>query len=987
MPSVAHLIRRRRSRKHRTQHLQQRNHIWTGVVLLLFAFLLILPVGAGITTSVWLYQNAAQWLLAPDDTYHIDPIIGATELVDRNQDLILFSVLDPLGDERRRISLDTLPPHVIETTLLAEDNATFLTAAQPGLIQGISNLWTYMIGGSVARDRTITGKLVENTLLPALRNPEDKVDLELLRLVFIAEINRRYSQTEILEWYVNTAYYGHDAYGIDAAAQVYLAKSAPELMLDEAALLAAIPPAPQFNPLDDETAARGRQLDLLRNLRAQETITQADFETASARFTPLNSNPAQQPDIAPHFSRYARQQAETILDNLGLNGARMMSRDGLYITTTLDLDLYTQSDCLMQAHLSQLQGTAPAPISPIDNRPCTALPYLQNIAAPDGNAANTGTALIQDVQTGEILMMIGDATTIEHEPGLTLYPFVYLQGFLSGNYTPATMLLDIPQPINNDTDNLLYTPGTRDGQYRGVINLRDAFAGTLKTPAALVADKVSMNSIVEIARRIGINSLSDGIYDLSLLERGGTVSLLDIAYTYSVFATGGGMQGVDVNAREGFRSRDPIAILKIEDAAGNVLWDYDETRQALSRTSIFGNDLAHLINDILSDSDTRQAILDEENTITDIGRPAAVMQGAAGEGRDSWTIGYTPQLLAAVHLGRDDTQSMTLDATGQDGAAPVWQALMRYTQERDALPIEDWKRPENVAEYIVCQRSGMNPPPGEVCPTYTEIFLEALPPFQTDTHWQSVQVNSQTGQLATANTAPGLVIERVYFVPPDAAMDWWVSNNLDLPPTDYDVLSRPEVLKAVQLFIPEAFDYVGGVVDIRGSIDENDNMDTFQLSYGEGLRPAQWFDIGDAQTVFNPGATLGEWDTTGLDGIYTLQLAATYSDGSRDTDFVQVTIDNIAPVLLLQAGEPGQIFRYPAETVIPIIAEVSDNLARDRVEFYHNGVLVATDTGWPFGFEFAIQRTGTEFFTATAFDRAGNIASTEIQVEIVRDSN
>ena len=396
--------------------------------------------------------------------------------------------------------------------------------------------------------------------------------------------------------------------------------------------------------------------------------------------------------------------------------------------------------------------------------------------------------------------------------------------------------------------------------------------------------------------------------------------------------------------------------------------------------------MTYLVNNILSDQPIRQALLAIEDNATQIDRPTAVVNAFSSDRVDNWTIGYTPQRLTAVHLGRADDTSMSLKTFAQEGAATLWQAVMRYQHQRDGLPIREWQRPDDVAEYVVCERSGMIPRSEVDCPHYNEIFLEEVPPYQTDNFWQSITLNSETRTRATANTPASLQVQNIYFIPPEVAMDWWKSNTMPLPPEQYDVASRPDLIKTVELFIPSDFAYVGSIVDVRGSVDTTQQGITqIQLSYGQGINPNQWFNIGEAQTTFTPGTSLGLWETGELDGIYTLQLSATFADGNRDTDFVQVTVDNVPPTIELQAGEPNQLFRYPSDTAIPIIANVSDNLAINRVEFYHNGTLVATDSEWPYGFEFTIQEVGTETFTATTFDQVGNTSEAEIMTEIIRD--
>lgn len=984
--SVAHIIRRRRARKKSRVRLTHKNRVWGGLIGGLLLLLIVLPIGGVLAISGLLYLRAVAVLPSAADTIYQAESVGMTRLVDRTGSTVLLDVTDPLGSNRTWTSLDTLPEYVLQATLLMED-ADFLATTRFNLLNTLNDLWNYALWGSMAPSSSLTGRLADNVLLPLAR--PSGLDDTLLHIAFTSELNRRYTPRAVLEWYLNTAYYGSDAYGIEAAAQVYLGKSAALLSMDEAALLVPIALEPRYNPFTNEAAARGRQADLLRTLLANDVLLQPDFDVAASRFTPLNTTSLLQPYLAPEFSVYARTQAQDILTYNGLNGAQLVSRGGLTITTTLDLELYLQSECTLRAHLAQLNGQRPGDTLTLTGQPCTASAALASTVGVDTTRLpDSGALVTMDVTTGEVLAMVGDVSTYHAQPSGILAPFVYLEGFRSGEYTPATMVYDIPQPFPGATEGLIYQPGNADGVYRGPINLRSAMSGGLLAPLVGVADSQGMNRILTSAHVMGLNSLGEGVYDLSLLEQGGGVSVLDAAYSYSVFAALGYMRGLDAEPiARGFRSRNPVAVLKIADASGTVLWEYDEAAQALSRTNILGEDFSYLVNDILSDSATRQAVLADSSSAYDIGRPVALVNSLSSNDVDNWTIGYTPQRLTAVHLGRTDDAPMSLDTFGQQGAALLWQALMRYEHETAGLPVTEWPQPPDVVEYVVCERSGMIPRPEVNCPHYTEVFLRQVPPYQTDNFWQSITLNSETRTRATAYTPSNVQVQTLYFIPPEVAMDWWQANTMPLPPDEYDTASRPDVVRAVELFIPSDFAYVGSTVDVRGSVDvSQQSLTQVQLSYGQGLNPSQWFNVGDAQPTFTPGTSLGLWDTAGLDGIYTLQLAATFADGTRDTDFVQVTIDNVPPVITLQAGaEPNQLFRTPSEAVIPIIASVSDNLAINRVEFYHDGTLLATDSDWPYGIEFRIEGVGLETFTATVFDQVGNISEASVTAEVIRE--
>ncbi len=980
MSSIPHIIRRRRARKARRQEQRQRSSIWGLLILAVIVVVLVVPMAVILGVAGLLYSQATNFLPTPAETIYLDPIIGPTQLYDRSDGTLIYSVEDPLGNQRRWLELDALPDYVISATLLTEDR-DYLQTTQFDTIQTLNRLWRYILDAPVATDQSITGRLVRNAVLPLARR--SGLDDTLLEIALVAETERNMSPEALLEWHLNTNYYGNDAYGIDAAAQVYLGKSAEMLTLDEAALLAAIPTAPRFNPFDNEIAARGRQADLLLNMFNNAIINKPQFDQASAVVTQLRADFIQRPLFAPEFSVYARQQAQEILDNLGLDGARMVARGGLQITTTLDLDLYFQSDCILRAHLDRLAGGLGNVLAQ-DNTPCAGVNYLVQPFGADGSVPpNVGALMMMDTTTGEIYSMVGDVRSQTRQPAVVLHPFVYFEGFLKRLFTPASMVYDIPRSFPGPADGLIYTPTNPDGRFRGPLNLRDAMASGLLPPAAYVADSSGMTQVIRRAHLIGFNSLDENTYDLDVLARGGGVSVLDTTYAYSVFATMGVQRGVDTQPiAQGFRGRNPVAVLRIADADGNILWEYDETTRQLSQTKVFQPSLAYLVNDILSDNTTRQQVLGTQDETLQLNRPSAVVNGLSADKRDSWTVGYTPHLVTTVHLGRLDDANMSLDDYGRQGSAPIWRALMNYTHDRNALPVDGWTRPADIEEYIVCDISGLVPSDTSPCPTRQEIFPPGSP-LLPDTFWQTYEVNTQTGQLATANTPTNLSAEQIYFVPPPDIIEWWTESGQPLPPTDYDTISRPEVLKAVQILQPADFAYVGGTVDVRGSIDDP-NIDYYQVAYGQDVNPTQWLEIGGQQRDYAPGSSLGTWDTSNLNGVYTLQFTVVFNDGSIDTDTKLVTLDNTPPELVLRTGDSINTIRYPAQTVVSLIADATDNLTIERVEFYQNGELLGIDREWPYGFDYEINSVGTEVFSAVVFDQVGNNSQADLTVEIVR---
>jgi membrane carboxypeptidase/penicillin-binding protein len=998
MSQAAIIIRRRRRRLARRAASAHQRRLWTGFFAALLLIGVVLPSGIVLGGTALIYSDSAALLPAPPSA-PLSMSGGAARFYDASGTIEVYMARDPLGERRAWVTLEALPAYVVDATLIVED-PDFWSATRSDAFDLLVRLWRSLLIGAPPPDPSITGRLVRNVAAAGLNSPfaqttrawwaallDRRTESAVREIALVAEANRRYTPAEILEWHLNTNDYGSEAYGIEAAAQIYFGKPAAALTLDEAALLASIPTAPQYNPFDNPAAAQARGRDALRALYAAGLIGQADYESALARQTPIQPG-GLRPEIAPDYILYARRQAEAILSDLGYDGAAAIARGGLRIVTALDLDLQRASECILAAHLARL-SRAPDPPN------CPAAAYLpplepfQAAAAPIGAALppDTGTLAIIDARTGALRSMVGAAGAAAHQPGITLQPFVYLEGFSEG-LTAASMVLDIPLQFPGARDGLIYTPSNVDGLYRGPINLRDAMGAGLLPPAAAIAHRQGMSSVIETAHLLGVNGLTDGIGDLMLLERGGRVSVLDIATAYSVFAGMGRLRGAPIEPiGRGFRGRDPAAVIRIETADGAPIWAYDLDDAAQCRTlsfctNLLQDGLAYLINDILSDQTTRWTTLGQGSPL-ELTRPAAVVSGVTSDRVDNWTVGYTPQLVTAVHLGRTDGAPLALDRYGVSGAAAVWRAVMEYAHARDGLPAAGWARPPSIVESFVCERSGMYP--NAICPIRQEIFIDGTQPrpSMVDTYWQEHEINRQTRLLATASTPPELRVTARYFVPPPEALAWWRQTGQPLPPTEIDTLTSAGALDATRITAPAPFSYVGGVVQVLGAVDLV-NLQFFQLAYGAGLNPAAWTNLSGQQTRFQPGVPLAVWDTTGLDGLYSLRLTLVRMDNSVERRIVQVTVDNQPPQVSLNTDPPARLYRFPDDSRIALIAEARDNLAVDRVEFYHAGALLGADETAPYGFTYPISGVGRHEFRAVAFDAVGNQAESLLTVEVIR---
>jgi hypothetical protein len=205
----------------------------------------------------------------------------------------------------------------------------------------------------------------------------------------------------------------------------------------------------------------------------------------------------------------------------------------------------------------------------------------------------------------------------------------------------------------------------------------------------------------------------------------------------------------------------------------------------------------------------------------------------------------------------------------------------------ESLPREGWAAPADVSAINVCDPSGMLPTAD--CPSLvSEVFLNGNEPIQPDNMYRRYAVNRETGLLATVFTLPQLVEDHVYLVVPPEARSWAEGAGLEIPPATYDVIQPPQVNPDAAITAPELFTEVSGEVRIEGTA-AGEGFTSYRLLVGQGLNPAEWTQVAEGAQPITDGV-LATWDTTGLSGLYAVQLQVVRTDQRVDTAITQFTV-------------------------------------------------------------------------------------------------
>jgi len=621
--------------------------------------------------------------------------------------------ISELGLERRTlVPLKEIPRSVQDAFIITEDKrfyehhgidfvrvfgAALHNVASGGFGQGFSTLTMQLARNAfpekISREKTIVRKLRET-----------KVALQIEHL---------YPKDKILELYLNQIYLGNGAYGVETAAQRYFGKSVREVNLAEAAMLAALPKAPErYNPRRYADRAIQRRNTIIGLMRNEGVVTDSAARLAQAY--PLDlARRSDAGELAPYFVEWVRQQLE---EQFG----EKLYTDGYKIFTTLDIDLQQAAERSLERQLRAIEAGKYGQF-----KHTTFEQYIARSAAADTESETSpylqGAFVAMDPRNGAVRAMIGGrdyddskfnrATQALRQPGSTFKPIVYADAIHSG--LPPSHLLDdspltLPQVSGTD-----WTPQNYDLKFLGIIPLRQALYESRNLATIRLGMELGPQSVIEMARKLGLTTPIPPYP--SIYIGSADVYPIEMISAYSAFAT------------LGVRSA-PHAIVRVENAKGQVLFEGSPLRyEVLSREEAWL--MVNMMKDVLT-----------KGSAAGIGAsgfkiPAAGKTGTTNDYTDVWFIGYTPDLLAGVWMGFDRPQKIQANAQGGRLAAPAWLSFVNEVYQRRPQP-PDWPRPEAIITRQVDDSTGMLRNP--FCPAsvvINEYFIEGTEPTkECDVH-------------------------------------------------------------------------------------------------------------------------------------------------------------------------------------------------------------------------------------------------------------
>jgi penicillin-binding protein 1C len=618
---------------------------------LVIAVIVSLFASLGVVAAVvYLY-----WYEAPDiSALRSASLAQTTVLYDRTGEHILYELY---GEENRKVISPEEIPDVVRLATIAAEDAEFYRHWGVDPFAAMRALRANVRSGDIEEGgSTITMQLVRNLYLSREKTFERKVTEAILAL----KLEQSHTKDEILHWYLNTIPYGSNAYGIQAAAEVFFAKPAKELTLDEAAFLAALPKATTYYSPYGENASNliDRKRHILDRMVFLGMIDSKDRDSAVSVDTLAKVAPNKNNILAPHFVFFVLSQLEREY------GEDVLRIGGLHVKTTLDWE--------MQQRAEEVVRTG----------------ALRN--ASEYNAENAALVAL-DPKTGGILAMAGsrgyfdteidgevNVATRPRQPGSAFKPIVYAK-VLELGLQPDSLVYDVRTSFGPDGSGGEYIPRNYSGTFSGLLTLKEALSRSLNVPAVKMLSIAGLDNALEFSRRLGITTLTDrDRYGLSLVLGGGEVTLLDLTSAFSVFAN------------DGVRNA-AIGILDISGVSGNALSLSNRVPERVIDAQI-----ARKINDMLSDNDARAPVFGSSSPLFFPDADVAAKTGTTQEWRDGWTVGYTPDIAVGVWTGNNDNHPMRLNADGVYVAAPIWNEYMRFAIDRfgaeSFLPYDEYER-------------------------------------------------------------------------------------------------------------------------------------------------------------------------------------------------------------------------------------------------------------------------------------------------------
>jgi len=523
-------------------------------------------------------------------------------------------------------------PQLVKNAFIATEDARFYHHHGIDFLRTLSAFVSNVkAGGIVQGGSTITQQLAKMLFLKPERNISRKIKEAFLSMM----IERHYTKDEILGLYLNQTYFGTRAYGIEAASNTYFGKSTAELTAAESALLAAMPKAPSnYSPFKHPDRAKIRRDYVLRRMLVNNFISEEEYERALK--IPLPITVKSRRYRAPYFIEFLRENLEAKY------GDRLYT-SGIRINSTVDLRMQEAAEAAVTKGIEQIHKRRKKGVQ--------------------------AALLAVDLKSGEIRAMVGGtdfwetqfnrAVSAQRQPGSAFKPFVYLTA-LNRGMIPDDTVVDTEVTYIGSSKRDLWTPGNYEDEYNGEVTLRTALTHSMNAATVCIADSVGIENVIATARAFGFKSTIQPY--LSSALGASDITLIDLVYAYSAFATG--------------KKFDPIYFDRVTDRYGSVLEDAVRVQKKLIDPGVV-EEMRDLLSSVIQHGTGSAAKV--------LNRPLYGKTGTTNDFGDAWFVGFDDDTVVGVWVGRDSHKPIGHKETGATAALPIWIEFMKNYKEGVAV--------------------------------------------------------------------------------------------------------------------------------------------------------------------------------------------------------------------------------------------------------------------------------------------------------------
>ena len=568
-------------------------------------------------------------------------------------------------ENRVVVPLSKISPWLTKSVIAVEDERFYSHRGIDLVGIGRAFFANLLEGGRISQGgSTITQQTARSIFLSRERTLTRKI----AEIILALQMEQRFNKDEILEKYLNNVYWGHNAYGAEAAARIYFGKSASQLDLSEASLMAGIIEGPElFSPYRHPKMSRARQRVVLNRLLSNHLINPVQARAAlSQKFEFPKERLIRFSRLGPYFKSYVMTKLrENYTEDQIYNG-------GIKVYTTMD---------------PRMQLAAETIITDFVTREGIKYHFSQAVLVAIDPRSGYIKALVGGADFGKT--QFNRVIQAKRQPGSSFKPFIYTAGLMD-HFSPDDIMDDeeisfnVPRTLWNPTGK--WEPKNFSKEYMGRVTLRTAIALSLNIPTIKLLEAVGVQKVIDLAHKMGIKSELQP--NLALALGVSEVTPLEITSAFGVLANG----GIRV---------EPTAITKLEDHNGNLLYKNDIKEERIIDENISAV-MVEMMKGVLARGTGFRG---------KINRPSAAKTGTTENFKDAWFIGFTPQLVVGVWVGNDDNKPMK--GIAEVAVCPrIWKAFME--QALVDQPILNFPAPKGLSTVKLCLDSGLQA--GPYCP-------------------------------------------------------------------------------------------------------------------------------------------------------------------------------------------------------------------------------------------------------------------------------